>query len=262
MPEGDTVRKIADFMAPRLAGKTLLRALAANSRLPLFEGNQVLKVAAAGKHLLVHLPDWVLRVHLGMHGSWHRYAPNEIWRRSPRSASVVLSTADDVFVCFSAKDVECLRSHEVRRSVVAALGPDLLATACDLDVVLQRARACPSETPLVDVLLDQRIAAGIGNVYKCELLFMHQYAPLTPLGELSDEAIRTLYVTARTSLQSNLGGWRRTTTYDARQGPQNRARLFVYGRAGTSCTRCGKTIIKAILGATRRVTHWCPGCQE
>ena len=262
MPEGDTLHKIAGFMHPRLAGKTLLEAIAARARLPELEGQTVNRVHAAGKHLLVELPEWVLRVHLGMHGSWHRYALGETWRKPRGQASVLLRTADDVFVCFNAQDVECLRPWEMRRSPVAQLGPNLLDVECDMAEVVRRALAVPAITVVADLLLDQRVAAGLGNVFKCELLFMHRLHPLTPRSSLDAAALEALFCTGRTQLQNNTGGWRRTTTYDASAGLQiGKARLHVYGHGQQPCWVCQTPIAKAVLGQTRRVTYWCPQCQ-
>lgn len=263
MPEGDTLHKIAGFMHPRLAGKPLVQVVAARSRLPELEGGVVRRVYAAGKHLLVELPDWVLRVHLGMHGAWHRYAPGEAWRKPRGQVSVQLHTQDEVFVCFNAQDVECLRPHEMGRSAVARLGPNLLNAHCDMAEVLRRALAQPASTCLADLLLDQRVAAGLGNVFKCELLFMHRLHPLTPRGRVDAAALERLYATGQVQLRNNTGGWRRTTTYDASAGLQvGKPRLYVYGRKELPCWECQTPIAKAVLGETRRVTYWCPRCQS
>ena len=263
MPEGDTLHKIAGFMHPRLAGKVLVQAQAAGSRLPALEGSVVERVHAAGKHLLVEMPAWILRVHLGMHGAWHCYAVGETWRKPRGQASVILSTANLVFVCFNALDVECLQPHELPRSAVGRLGPNLLAASCDMEEVLRRALATAPETVLADLLLDQRVAAGLGNVFKCEILFMHRVHPMTPRHRIDSAALAALFSTGQTQLKNNTGGWRRTTTYDAGAGLQvGRARLYVYGRGGQPCFTCQAILAKDIFGATRRVTYWCPRCQQ
>ena len=265
MPEGDTLHKVATFMHPLMAGNILQRAEAAHTRLPQLEGEVVREVTAVGKHLLVCLQSWVVRVHLGMYGAWHHYQVGERWRKPSRQASVVLTLGDQIFVCFNADDVECLRPHEVQSSEVGRLGPDLLSPSLDDDgmqEIVRRSQHQAPLTPLVDILLNQRIAAGLGNVYKSELLFIKRLHPLTPVVALSSQALLALWELAREQMRANTGGWRRTTTYDRRSGVQLRQRLFVYGRMGKPCVRCPSQVIaRDYLGKHRRSTYFCPACQ-
>ena len=261
MPEGDTIHKVAAFMHPLLQGQRLHTVIMGRAMVPELTERCISGVDAVGKHLLVHLSGWVLRVHLGMHGSWHSYGTDERWQRPRWQASVELHTETQVFVCFNAQDVEAFRPDEVRQSPVARLGPDLLADDCDFAEIIKRARRLPEKTPLVDILLTQSLSCGIGNVYKNDLLFMYRLHPLTPQDALSDTQLEEIFQTARRLLLSNLGGWRRTTTYDRREkdlGP-NVPRLFVYGHV--RCQVCNSAIIKKILGKQRRQTFWCPTCQ-
>jgi endonuclease-8 len=106
------------------------------------------------------------------------------------------------------------------------------------------------------VLLDQRVAAGIGNVYKSELLWLHRLAPSTPLGSLDPAGRRALYADAARLLRANLGPGARVTVPGVPGG------LAVYGRGGRTCPRCRDTVRRATLGTPPRGTWWCPGCQH
>jgi len=279
MPEGDTIHKIAAAMRPALLEQRVQRArlrlwaagtyrragpatsadaTAAGTRI---EGQVVREVFARGKHLFVAFDEGLLlRSHLGMYGSWHRYRPAESWRKPEWQASIALWTGDGVFVCFNAREVELTHDPSIRHANFSnRLGPDLLGEELDLELVVKRARQfVEAETPLADLLLDQRAACGIGNVYKSEVLFMEGQGPVATVGVVPDAAIRRLYQRARSLLLRNLGGGRRVTRF-ANDG---QGRLWVYGRQGAPCFRCGAEIQYARLGRDRRSTYWCPVCQD
>jgi len=261
VPEGDTIHKLAGAIAPRLEGRRLVRFELRGDRTLDLAGRRVERVRARGKHLLVDLQgDLALRTHLGMHGSWHRYAVREPWKRPARRASVVLGTDADVFVCFDAKECDCVVASGSRaRGALRRLGPDLVAAAePDWATLVARARHLVApDAPLADALLHQGVAAGIGNVYKSEVLFLRGLHPLRRLDSVGDGDVLALYRTARELLRRNLGGGRRTTR-DASDGA---GRLWVYGRAGRPCLRCTAPLESAQLGRGRRVTTWCPRCQ-
>ena len=154
----------------------------------------------------------------------------------------------------------------MRRSKdLVSLGPDLLADEFDQDEAFQRVRARPSE-PIADVLLNQRVLAGIGNVYKSEVLFACGVDPFARVQQLSDEHIHTLLSTARKFLRANVTeglaamttylGFRRTTRQD-----DPSARLWVYGRVNEPCRRCGTPVLIDKRGTNARLTYWCPSCQ-
>jgi len=218
-------------------------------------------VQAHGKHLYLHLTDGrVLRSHLGLYGSWHRYKCGERWRKPRRQATIRLETDDWDYVCFNAKHVEWLQADGFRLADQRArLGADLISEPQAPAEALKRARRllAPS-APLVDLLLDQRIAAGIGNVYKSEVLFLESCWPLLPVEALSDDGLTRLFQRAADLLAANLGGGPRTT----RMARDRRGQLWVYGRREQSCLRCGKgSIRRALLGKAPRSTYWCPCCQ-
>ena len=261
MPEGDTIHKVAGYMRPRMQGLAVTKLLARRDAVVELTHHKVTHVDAVGKHLLIHLGAWVLRVHLGMYGSWHHYNLQEPWGKPRWQASVQLYFAQEVYVCFNAQDVEILRPEGLAPSTIGHLGPDLLSVHCDLQQVLRRALAQPVRAPLIDLLLDQHISCGIGNVYKNEVLFMHRLHPLTPRHALDAACLLSLYATSQRLLRQNLGGWRRTTTYDRRvQDKGEKApRLHIYGHR--RCASCGGFVAKQVLGKHRRNTFWCPACQ-
>ncbi len=280
MPEGDTIAKVAAVLRRELDGEVLTRCLVrgvyGSERLA---GARVIEVETLGKHLIVHLDrDLQIRVHLGMRGSWHRYPHGAKWKRSPSSAAVVLETENIVLVCFNALDIEVIPTPQRQwHRQLGNLGPDLLAKEePDWDEITKRcARLHLADDPLGEILLDQRIAAGIGNVYKSELAFM---GPLTAEGAFAFSArpsnpwqpwtsipiddLQAIFARARILLQANLGGWFRTTRIDRRKHDAlPDGDLYVYGRAGEPCFRCGEKIERGFQGLQNRVTYWCPGCQ-
>lgn len=260
MPEGDTIHRTAATLRRALVGATLTRVELPRRSPPLpAVGSQVTRVEARGKHLLLTTSDGlVVHTHQRMTGSWHVYGPGQRWRRSPRAARVVLGTADVVAVCFAAPVVEVLDDRAVRRHpALRRLGPDLLAPDPDLDEVLRRITALvPADRTVGEVLLDQQVASGIGNVYRCDVLFLHGLAPTTPIGGVDPALRRPLFATAGTLLRANLDTVVRTTVPDAPAGS-----LWVHGRAGAPCRRCGSPIAVGQLGDPPRYAYWCPRCQ-
>jgi len=266
MPEGDTIHKVANWLAPRLTGQTLNEvSMADPDSAARCTGRQVEAVHALGKHLLVDLDNETsLRSHLGMHGSWHYYRPEDEWQRPRRQASLILTTAEASYVCFNAKEVELMKSASVRRRIVATrLGPDLIDPAvgdlASIDAIVRRARDIMEHDDLIaDVLLDQRVACGIGNVYKSEVLFIERLSPLAMLGEVSDRLLARCYSRAAGLLKKNLGGGKRVTRF-VNDGA---GRLWAYNRHNKKCLRCDAAKIRSQrLGRHHRSTYWCPRCQ-
>lgn len=268
MPEGDTLARTASGLRPHLIGREVRAARASGPgplpRVDRLVGTRIEDVEARGKHLLVRFDSGLtLRTHLGMRGSWHRYRPGERWRRPPARARLVLEVPGTVAVCFDAPVVELLESRtEAVHPVLAELGPDLLAPAFDAAEAVRRLRSPErAATPIAEALLDQRALAGIGNVYKSEILFIDGVDPFAPIGNLDDATLERLVATARSLLAANAtraAGPERVTTGSARRrvGP-----LWVYGRAGRPCRRCGTRLVGRRHGALPRVTTWCPRCQ-
>jgi endonuclease-8 len=175
MPEGDTLHRIAAALRPHLVGRPIV---AARARLPgpqvgRVVGATVTGVEAVGKNLLVRFDNGLeLRTHLRLHGSWHRYRPDERWRRPAARASLVLEVPGTVAVCFDAPVVELFEQRaESIHPALASLGPDLLAPDFDAAAAVSRLRdPTRAKLSVAEALLDQRALAGIGNVYKNEII--------------------------------------------------------------------------------------------
>lgn len=260
MPEGDTIHRAAARMRAALTGRELVRFEAPRLPPPLpTAGVTVDAVEARGKHLLVHFSDGlVLHTHLRMSGSWHLARPGEPWRRPASQMRALIAVPDAVAVCFNAATVEVLDAGAIERHpVLRRLGPDLTAPGPDLDRALARMASIPApDAPIADVLLDQRIASGIGNVYKSDVCFLHGVDPRTPLSAVPVQVRRAMLADASRLLQANLATVRRTTVPGAADGT-----VWVYGRAGEPCRRCGTPISYGEVGAHARGTYWCPVCQ-
>jgi endonuclease-8 len=274
MPEGDTVHRAARTLHRALAGHTVTRfetALAplavADAHTPLV-GQDVLGVTARGKHLLIQFSGGLtLRTHQRMSGSWHVYRPGERWWRRPATARVVIGTRDFDAVAFDMPVAEFVPTEALdRHAPVSQLGPDLLGDPFDEAAAVARLRVSAQGT-VADALLDQRAVAGLGNVFKSELLFLAGIPPATPPALLTDSHWLHLVREARRLLRLNVsepaaGAWpsargRRTT---GRVHPHEG--LWVYRRRGQPCRRCGTVITVQRHGAGNRITYLCPSCQS
>lgn len=269
MPEGDTLFRTAAGLRPHLVGREV-RAARAQGPGPVPQvrrliGRRIDAVEAQGKNLLIRFDGGLeLRTHLRMHGSWHRYRPGERWRRPPGRARLVLEVDGAVAVCFDAPVVELFETRaEHLHGALSRLGPDLLAPDFDADEAHRRLRD-PSRAGLeIGVaLLDQRALAGIGNVYKNEVLWIERVSPFVPVADLDDDTLRRLVATARRLMLENVDARRgpeRVTTTGDRGAP---GALYVYGRTRRPCRRCGTAIEVARQGSDLpRTTWWCPTCQ-
>ncbi len=259
MPEGDTIHNAAARLRPALEGRRLVAVEGSHPAVRRegrrLSGATVAGVAAVGKHLLIHTDRaWTLRTHLGMTGHWHLYDHDEPWRRTAGKARVVLRTDSAVAVCFAAPTVEIGPTDRILRDLLR-VGPDLIDPDVNLDEILQRARASQAPT-MADLLLDQGLASGIGNVFKSEVLFMERIDPAARPAQVPDARLRDVYLRAAKLLRVNVGGAPRTTT-----GRRGRESTWVYGRGGRPCRRCGTVIRSATHGPLARVTYWCPSCQ-
>jgi len=253
VPEGDTIHRAAARLRPALVGRTVVRFEAPRARgFPPRRGTTVDSVEAVGKHLLVTFGDGtVLRTHMRMSGSWRLVATGERWPRPAHLMRALVEVEGWTAVCFSAPVVEL-----ERRPRVDHLGPDLCRADADLDECVRRIdQFAGPEVELADVLLDQRIACGVGNVYKSEACFAVGLHPRQPVGGIDPVLRRAVIESAAGLLQANLGPGRRTTT----SGPPGST--AVYGRARRPCRRCGTPIQMARTGPHARSTYWCPTCQ-
>ncbi len=265
MPEGDTVWNTARVLDHALAGTAIIHS---DFRVPSLatvdlSGWYVRACGSRGKHLLLRFTAaaddlaMTLRSHLRMDGAWRVYASGEPWRgRQEHNVRVVLRTLTAAAVGYHLHDLALVPTdHE--ETLVGHLGPDLLGTAgqsggWDSAEAVRRLRAHPDET-IAEALLDQRNLAGIGNLYKSEVLFLRGIHPTARVSEVDNLA--GVVALAHKLLRSNCGRWTQATTGSLRRGEE----VYVYGRGGAPCRRCGTPIQRETVG--ERVTFWCPSCQ-
>ena len=248
MPEGDVLFRTAATLQRWLAGREVTEATGA--ALPVV-GETVEKVEANGKHLLIRFGSGhVLHTHLRMTGSWHVYSAGERWQRPASQARVTLTCGTRMAVCFNAPVVELLApGAEANHPSLAGLGPDVLGTPPDLDEIRRRARRRPPETPLGELLLDQRVVAGIGNIWRCEALFLEGRSPWVPVASLADQELDALVSRAAQIMGQSLGPL------------TGRPDRWVYRRTGRPCRRCRTPIKSRGQGEQSRTAYWCPTCQ-
>ena len=274
MPEGDVIARAAKRLQEALGGELITHVDGTNPAVrrsaQRLVGSRVDEVRSHGKHLLIHLDNGLsIRTHLGMPGAWHVYRSGERWRRPYGAARLVIATDTVTAVCFSAPRVEVERRRIVEMGI-AHLGPDVVESEFDEDEYLRRAATFTPSRPVSDLLLSQSVLAGVGNAYKCEVLFLERVHPATPVAGLDRDRLLALAHRAHRLMRANidrsgldrsgldrsgLDRPGRSTTGDRRRPS------WVYGRAGKPCLRCGSTIERAYIGDPPRDTTWCPSCQ-
>jgi endonuclease-8 len=252
MPEGDTVYRTAATLREALEGKALTRC---DVRVPKFAtvdltGETVDEVLSRGKHLFIRVGDASIHSHLKMDGAW-KVKPVTRPSRAGHRIRIILENNE-----FQAAgiDLGVLEILERRRDqdAVAHLGPDLLGPDWEPRTAAANLIVDP-DRPLAETLLDQRVMAGVGNVYANELCFITGHLPTAPVDAVRDPL--RMVQRARDMLWLNRSRVNRTTTGDTRPGRD----LWVYGRDGRPCRRCGTTIESD--RSADRVSFWCPVCQ-
>ena len=243
MPEGDSLhraaRRLQVLVGQRLEVETPHPRAAAKNLAGRLDGRLLEAVEAVGKNLFLRFEGGVtLRSHLRMNGRWW------VQRRGARRFGrpwLVLRGDEFEGVQWNGPVLE-LNGHDRLQ-----LGPDILAPALDVDAIVARLRAQPPARAVGDALLDQRIVAGIGNMWRAEALWSVRISPWRALGELSDDELRSLLETARRLMQ---------TALETRRQPR-----AVTARTGRGCPRCGERIRSRPQGDANRTAYWCPGCQ-
>ena len=256
MPEGDTLVRIATALAPVLEGQPVLALALPHSpqRVAHLVGRCVKRVEARGKNLLVFFDEGsVLHTHLRMAGEWHLYRTEERWQRAPEQAVVVLEVPGHLAVCFRAPLVRVMRVDELRTDpLFAQLGPDLLGEGFNAAEAVRRLRA-RGDVALGVAIMDQRAVAGIGNVYKSELLFRARLDPFAQVNAFTDEELLGLFALARELLQESVA--------PRAGGVRMQRPIAVYGRVGRPCPDCGEAVKVRRQGEEQRSTYHCARCQ-
>lgn len=274
MPEGDTIYRTARTLQKALAGHRATNFDTAYAHLARVNddgpiaGRMIERCEAAGKHVLIAFEGGlILRTHMRMNGSWHLYRHGERWWRGPQAMRVRVDTADWVAVAFDVPVAEFVTAKQLASTgPVAALGPDLLKPGFDRDEAIRRVRAAGA-LPIAQALLDQRLVAGIGNVYKSEVLFLAGIHPDLPASAVPQAGLESIMDIARGLLQDNVteGTPAAIQTYRSLRRTSHRSdpddSLWVYSRAGKPCRRCGAVIVSKKMGVDARTTYWCPNCQ-
>lgn len=260
MPEGDTVWLTARRLRDALAGRALTLS---DFRVPRYatvdlRDRTVDEVASRGKHLLIRIEGGLtVHTHLLMEGRWRVRAAGP---PPPRDHRLRLVLANDEWQAlgYSLGILELFPTPEEAR-VVDRLGPDLLDPAWSPELAAEAVRRLSEDPdrPIGEALLDQSRLAGIGNVYKSEILFLRGVDPWTPVRAVPD--LTSVVGLSRRLLHANRERHGHITTGDRRPGREH----WVYGRAGRPCRRCDARIRAADQSsdAGERSTFWCPRCQ-
>ncbi len=259
MPEGDTIYRVAARMARYVDGH---RVSAFTDRHGTFDpadffGHMLVQTEARGKHLLMHFESGqIMHSHMGMTGAWHIYPKGQPWQKPMQRCRLWFEFDDVQLVLFSPKLIEVFaRERLPRHPLLGRLGPDLLSPEPDIDAACARLLA-HKKLPLGVALMNQQLVAGLGNVYKSELMFIERLDPFKPVGTLSQTRIAEVLARGRTLMRRNLDGSPRRTRYTSK-GP----RLWVYNRHRQPCFVCGETIARTLQGDAGRSTYWCRSCQ-
>ncbi|WP_181782437.1 DNA-formamidopyrimidine glycosylase family protein [Pseudonocardia pini] len=261
MPEGDTVHLAGKRLHAALAGQTLLRGELRHPRLAAVDltGLGVTEVASVGKHLFTRFDDGTsLHSHFRMDGSWHLYRPGMRWRRPVYEARAVLEVPERVAVGFALHDLELLPTAEEDR-LVGHLGPDLLAADWGPELAAEALRRLEKrgDHELGLALLEQRVMAGVGNLYKTEVCFLLGLSPWTLVRDTPD--LPGVIALSRKLLLSNADRPEQTTTGSMHPDQAH----WVFERGNRPCRRCRTRIRVAEQGdgVYARVAYWCPRCQ-
>jgi len=275
MPEGDTLFRTARALGRALVGKPITGFRSTYPLLTRFNedtplaGQFVQRVESRGKWLLIHFSGGgTLATHLLMNGSWHIYRPGESWQQPRSNMRIVVENSDYIAVGFRVPVAQMhtaqslARDHRIPRPTIDVLSAEFDATAAARRILMY------SGEEVGDVLLHQDVLAGVGNVFKSEICFVTGTNPFCRVSALSGEEISALVRCAQRLVAANVledsgdtivtyRGQQRRTTRQSDPG----ASLWVYGRKGEPCRRCGEPVRRRIQGPDARVTFWCHHCQ-
>jgi endonuclease VIII len=242
VPEGDSLHRAAERL--RVLEGEVVSAESPHPRAAALrvaeriDGRRLERVEAVGKNLILSFEHGlVLRSHLRMRGRW-RVQP--AGTKPFGKPWLVLRAGEAQAVLWNGPVLQLGGPAVVS---VSRLGPDIMAQPPAVESMLARFRAADQSREVGDALLDQRLVAGIGNMWKAEGLFEAQISPWARLGEITDEVLRGLLLASSELMRA--GGRRRA----------------VYRRAGRPCRRCAATVRSRPQGDQARMAYWCPTCQ-
>lgn len=267
MPEGDSLHKLGRAIEPHLVGRAVTRLrLRQRGEVGIVRGHAIDRVEVIGKHLLVLIDRrWTVHLHLGLHGRWRGYAEREPSPAAIASSTLTLAVPDYALVVHRSMTHELVRYRDMRlEQRLRRLGPDLLAPRVDFGAIVTRARATGyADWAVADLLLEQRVASGIGNVYRSEIMFTQRIDPWRIVSDTSDDDLDRLFRAGQQLMSSNLGPGGRATVGPLRgkRRPATTSRFWVYRRAGLPCLRCQTIVRRSYQGRHARSTYWCPRCQ-
>ncbi len=275
MPEGDTIFRTARALGRALAGKPITGFRSTFPRLTRFDddtplaGQTVELVESRGKWLLIHFSGGgTLATHMLMSGSWHIYRPGEKWQQPRINMRIVIENGEYIAVGFRVPVAEMHTAQAlVRQRRIPRAEIDVLSERFDANATA-RSLLAHGDEEIADVLLQQEVMAGVGNVFKSEICFVTGLNPFRAVATLTRDQADEAIAAARRLVKANVledsgdaivtyGGRKRRTTHESDPG----ASLWVYGREGEPCRRCGEPIRRRLQGPDARVTFWCPRCQ-
>jgi formamidopyrimidine-DNA glycosylase len=276
MPELPEVEHAARILRAWLGGRTIVRAVAGDTRIfrggsprdfeRLLPGHRLERIDRRGKYLLLTFDGELgLLGHLGMTGKWVRRAPRPSpGRRTVPKHSHARLVLDDgsalhyVDPRLFGQLIVVAGGAVSELPVIRALGPDALVDGVDaarLHAVLGR-----SARPIKVALLDQSVLAGIGNIYATEALFHAGIHPSRPSKSVTRDEANRLAVELRAVLELAIAGMVGEEIAYLSQGKGAENRFVIYDRAGSPCPRCGRALDKLTIGG--RTSAFCPGCQR
>ncbi len=275
MPEGDTIFRTARTLGRALTGKRITGFRSTYPKLTRFNdetplaGQTVDRVESRGKWLLIHFSGGgTLATHMLMSGSWHIYRPGERWQQPQADMRIVIENSEYIAVGFRVPVAEMHTAQSLARERrIPRPATDVLSAEFDARATARRLLAHGDEE-IGDVLLHQDVMAGVGNVFKSEICFVTGINPFCKTASLDEEKAAALIAATQRLVAANVledssdaivtyGGRKRRTTRESDPG----ASLWVYGRNGEPCRRCGEPIRSRIQGPDARVTFWCAHCQ-
>lgn len=278
MPEGDTIYRAARALQKAVGGKVVtafeanVATLASVNDDKQVVGRVVEKVEARGKWCLAHFSgDLILVTHMLMSGSWHIYRVGEKWWMPRSRMRCAITCGDFVAVAFNVPVAEFHTERSLARySQVPKLGVDVLSGEYSVEAGVAALKARAASHPddeIAVVLLNQRVLAGLGNVYKSEVAFAAGVNPFRAMRTITEREMTVMAEVSERYMKANVHdgaadgivtySGNRRTTHSMNAGD----RLWVYGRQGQECRRCGALVQMRKQGEQVRSTYWCPACQ-